>query len=58
LLKHLAGVSGGAVYTPETAAELVERLSRDVETRELRSEQALWQDAPLVWVVLGMFVDC
>jgi len=25
LLKHLAGVSGGAVYTPETAAELVER---------------------------------
>jgi hypothetical protein len=55
-LRQLAGVSGGEVFTPETAAELVERLTRAVETRQVRHEQALWQDAPLVWVVLGLLV--
>ena len=55
-LKHLASVSGGAVFTPETATDLIDRLVRATETRQQRQEQALWVDPPLVWVMLGLLV--
>jgi hypothetical protein len=56
LLEALAAAGGGELFTPETAGRLPDRLSRQVVRREQRDEQRLWQDAPLVWWVLGLFV--
>jgi hypothetical protein len=56
LLEALASAGKGAVVTPEDADRLVELLTRRVETRERRDEAKLWQDAPLVWVTLGVFL--
>jgi hypothetical protein len=56
LLESLANKSGGRVVTPENAASLVELLHRQAETFEHRDDQKLWQDQPLVWYVLGLFL--
>ena len=35
---------------------LADRLVHQVVTRELREDDKLWQDAPLVWVTLGLIL--
>ncbi len=54
LLESLALASKGKVIAPEDVGRLAELLTSQVETRERRDEQKLWQDAPLVWVTLGV----
>jgi hypothetical protein len=56
LLESLAARTGGEVVTPEDAGRLPELLTRQVVRRELHDEQKLWQDMPLVWYVLGLFL--
>jgi hypothetical protein len=56
LLRAVATAGKGEVVTPEDAGRLVELLTRRVETRERRDEERLWQDPPLVWVLLGAFL--
>ena len=56
LLEAVANAGKGEVVTPENAERLAELLTRRVETRERRDEEKLWQDAPLVWVLLGVFL--
>lgn len=48
LLEELAAKSGGKVFTPENATELVDLLTRHELTREHYSEHRLWQ----WWVTL------
>jgi hypothetical protein len=43
LLEELAAKSGGKVFTPEGARELVDILARNEITREHYSEHRLWQ---------------
>jgi hypothetical protein len=50
LLDELAAKSGGKVFTPENAMELVDLLSRQEVTREHYSEHRLWQ----WWVTLAL----
>jgi hypothetical protein len=52
LLEELAAKSGGKVYTPENASELVDRLARNEVTREHYSEHRLWQWWPTLVLVL------
>ena len=52
LLEELAAKSGGKVFTPENAAELVDLLTKRSVTRELRDERKLWQ----WWPTLVLFV--
>jgi hypothetical protein len=56
LLEALASAGKGEVVTPERADRLIELLTRRVQTRERRDEAKLWQDAPLVWITLGVFL--
>jgi hypothetical protein len=56
LLESLAARTGGEVVPPEDAARLPDLLTRQVVRRELHDEQKLWQDMPLVWYVLGLFL--
>lgn len=48
LLEEVAARSGGQVFTPESATQLVDLLVRQSVTHELRSEHRLWQ----WWVTL------
>jgi hypothetical protein len=43
LLEELAAKSGGQVFTPENAGQLVDLLTRQSVTRERHSETKLWQ---------------
>jgi hypothetical protein len=56
LLEAVAAASHGEVLTPETAGRVLDRLAARVVRRERRDEQRLWQDVPLVWGVLGVFL--
>jgi len=56
LLKALAEHSGGTVLNEANAAQLVDLLGRRIVRRELRDEQRLWQDAPLVWWLLAILL--
>jgi hypothetical protein len=44
LLEELAAKSGGTVFTPENATELVKLLTDQAVTREVRTERKLWQE--------------
>jgi hypothetical protein len=54
LLEELAARSGGQVFTPETAMQLVTLLTRQSVTREVRSEHRLWQWWVTLVVVLAL----
>jgi hypothetical protein len=56
LLQDLATRTGGEVIAPENLNRLAERLVCQVQMRELREDEKLWQDAPLVWATLGLFL--
>jgi hypothetical protein len=56
LLKDLAARSHGEVIAPADLHRLVERLTSQAVTRELREDEKIWQDAPLVWVTLGLIL--
>ncbi|HYT93728.1 MAG TPA: hypothetical protein VEL76_33725 [Gemmataceae bacterium] len=56
LLEKLAADSKGQVIAPEDVGRLADLLVRQVELRERRDEQKLWEDMPLVWVTLGVFL--
>ncbi len=53
LLQALAQNSKGELYSSDQAQEVLQRLARRVQRRELREESRPWQDAPLVWWSLG-----
>jgi hypothetical protein len=52
LLEDLAQRSGGQVFEPEDAGELVERLKKAISTRQFRSETRLWRS----WWTLLVFL--
>jgi hypothetical protein len=54
LLEELAAKSGGKVFTPENAAELVDLLTQQAVTREHYNEQRLWQWWWTLVVLLGL----
>ena len=56
LLESLASASKGEVIEPEDVGRLAERLASQVQTRERRDEQKVWEDMPLVWYVLGVIL--
>ncbi len=56
LLQDLAARTRGEVIPPEDLHCLADRLVSQVVTRERREDEKLWQDAPLVWVTLGIFL--
>ncbi len=56
LLQALADQSGGRLFTADNAEELPDLLARQVERKESRREERVWQDAPLVWWVLGLLL--
>lgn len=56
LLENLARQSGGEIIPPERLEELVQRLARQTSTREQHEEQRIWQDQPLTWYLLGLFL--
>jgi hypothetical protein len=53
LLEELAAKSGGKLFTPENARELVDILARNEVTREHYSEHRLWQWWLTLALVLG-----
>jgi len=52
LMEEIAAKSGGQVYTPETADELIEKLESRSVTRETREVNRLWQS----WWTLILFL--
>ncbi|MCC6418253.1 MAG: VWA domain-containing protein [Gemmataceae bacterium] len=56
LLESLAQAGKGEVIAPAEVTRLVDLLTRQVETRTRREEQKVWQDPPLVWTTLGVFL--
>jgi hypothetical protein len=52
LLEELAAKSGGKVFTPENARDLVEIFARNEVTREHYSERRLWEWWPTLALVL------
>jgi hypothetical protein len=56
LLEALAAKSGGRVIRPEETDRLLELLDERVVQHTQREEQRLWQDRPLAWWVLGLFL--
>jgi hypothetical protein len=56
VLQSLAERSGGKLYTPDNVNELVDRLERRVARTEYRDESRPWQDAPMVWWMLGVLL--
>lgn len=56
LLRSLAEQTKGRLFTVEDADQLPDLLSRQVERTESRFEWKLWQDAPMVWWVLGILL--
>jgi hypothetical protein len=56
LLEDLAARTRGEVIAPDDLPRLADRLAAQVVTRERREDEKLWQDAPLVWITLGVFL--
>jgi hypothetical protein len=56
LLEDLATRSKGEVIAPDQIDHLADRLVSQVITRERREDEKLWQDAPVVWVTLGLIL--
>jgi hypothetical protein len=52
LLEELAATSGGKVFTPENAGQLVDLLAKQVVVRHYQSEHRLWQ----WWVTLVLLL--
>src|SRR5262249_20066273 len=52
LLKELADKSGGKVYAPEEAAQLIELLTRQDKTHGERTEHRFWEWWPTLVLVL------
>jgi hypothetical protein len=56
LLQTLAAASGGRVFSAAEADELPGLLARQVQRREIRTEERPWQDLPLAGWVLGTLI--
>jgi hypothetical protein len=56
LLQALADQTGGRLFTAEDADQLPDLLARQVERKESRREERVWQDIPMVWWVLGLLL--
>jgi hypothetical protein len=56
LLQNLASQTGGEVLTPETVHQLPGLLAKDQVGLEIRQDTKPWQDPPLVWFTLGIFL--
>ena len=56
LMQSLAERSDGRLYTSDDAVDIVDRLARRVERKELHREQRPWQDEPMVWWMLGLLL--
>ncbi len=56
LLRSLAEVSHGRLFTPENVDVLLDLLARRVKQKKEHTEQRLWQDSPLVWWTLGVLL--
>jgi hypothetical protein len=54
LLEELAAKSGGRVFTPENATELVDLLTRQSVTRQQHTENPLWQWWVTLVLLLGL----
>jgi hypothetical protein len=54
LLEELAAKSGGQLFTPENAAELVKLLTSQVTRREHHTEHRLWQWWVTLAILLGL----
>jgi hypothetical protein len=54
LLEEIAAKSGGRVFTPENATELVDLLTRQSVTRQQHTEHPLWQWWVTLVVLLGL----
>ncbi|MCI0684565.1 MAG: hypothetical protein L0Y71_20830 [Gemmataceae bacterium] len=57
LLRALAEQSRGRLFTAEDIDQLPDLLARQVERKDTRHEQRVWQDAPLVWWTLGILLS-
>jgi hypothetical protein len=56
LLRALAEASGGAVFRPEDAAGIVDRLAQRITRVEHIEECRPWRDEPAVWWTLGVLL--
>ncbi len=56
LLQALAEQTQGRLFTAEDAEQLPDLLARQVEKKESRREERVWQDEPMVWWVLGVLL--
>ncbi|HZZ78930.1 MAG TPA: hypothetical protein VFE62_10455, partial [Gemmataceae bacterium] len=56
ILQILAERSGGKLYSPDDVDGLVDRLERRIARTEYRDESKPWQDAPMVWWMLGVLL--
>jgi hypothetical protein len=57
LLQGLAEQSQGRMFTPENVEQVLDLLAQRVQPREVRQDSKPWQDEPLVWWALGVFVS-
>jgi hypothetical protein len=57
LLQALAEQTQGRLFTAEDAEQLPSLLARQVERKETRREDRVWQDEPMVWWVLGVLLS-
>lgn len=55
-MESLANGSGGKLLTPENVEEVLDRLERRIERKELRTENKPWQHPPMVWWMLGLLL--
>ena len=56
LLESLARLSKGELLTADNATRLVDLLARRIVTKDHSEPQRLWQDEPLIWWVLAVFL--
>jgi hypothetical protein len=58
LLDNLARQSGGGseALTPDRLDDLLKSLNTQVVAREQREERRPWQDEPLTWYLLALFL--
>ena len=54
LLRRLADETGGRLFTPDDAEQVLDVLARKLQPRQERHDTKPWQDEPLVWWVLGI----
>jgi hypothetical protein len=57
LLQGLAAQSQGLMFTPENVEQVLDLLAQKAQPREIRQDSKPWQDEPLVWWMLGIFVS-